>query len=513
MNRMKKAASLMLALAMAALTACSGASSAAPSSTPASSSAAQSAPADATGEQTVEGSVIAASMNTITILTADGKELNFPTVDASVEAADGLLEGDWVQVTYRGTISGTDTTGVHVDRVVDHADHTPDIEMADADEMVYTTGPAGLFAENSTSAEKLADLGKGVQLHRTGKGPHGWSRVEYEGQVGYVFGDYLTTEKPQSQPAATTDHSATMQDVNETVYATVRLRMRASAGLDGAVLGVVNPDTQLTRTGVLSNGWSKVIYNNTAAYCDSEYLTTTKPAQAVDPDAVPSGEVARSAVDATYYTTVALKLHATYSQDASVIAVVPMGTALHVQYLLDNHWAQVEYGGQAAYCVSQFLTETQPSGVQNAAVEADFTAVDEAVFPIADLHIRETPSLGGKILATPAAGTEWRRTGISADGKWSRVEAEGVTGYAATQYLTDVRPGLNDRATQEQETNETVTTTANLRLHETTSVDSPVVAVVPAGTALHRVAYTGDGWSIIQYNGETVYCASAYVTR
>ena len=48
---------------------------------------------------------MAASMNTVTILTADGRELNFPTVDATVEAADGLLEGDWVQVTYRGAIS------------------------------------------------------------------------------------------------------------------------------------------------------------------------------------------------------------------------------------------------------------------------------------------------------------------------------------------------------------------------------------------------------------------------
>ena len=36
---------------------------------------------------------MATSMNTITILTTDGRELNFPTVDATVEAADGLLEG------------------------------------------------------------------------------------------------------------------------------------------------------------------------------------------------------------------------------------------------------------------------------------------------------------------------------------------------------------------------------------------------------------------------------------
>lgn len=65
--------------------------------------------------------------------------------------------------------------------------------------------------------------------------------MEYNGQVGYVFGDYLTTTAPQSQPAATTDASVTVQDVNETVYATVRLRMRASASLDGAVLGVATP--------------------------------------------------------------------------------------------------------------------------------------------------------------------------------------------------------------------------------------------------------------------------------
>lgn len=516
MKRKPKLTAALLALALAALTACSaGTQSAAPDAQSASSAPAASAesteseaPAE---EQIEEGSVVAASMNTITILTADGRELNFPTVDATVEAADGLLEGDWVQVTYRGALNGTDTTGVRVDRVVDLADHTPDIEMADVDETVYTTGPAGLFAANSTSAEKLADLAKGTQLHRTGKGPHGWSRVEYNGQVGYVFGDYLTTTAPQSQPAATTDASVTVQDVNETVYATVRLRIRASASLDGAVLGVATPGTQLTRTGVLNNGWSKVIYNNTAAYCDSEYLTTTKPAEAVNHDETPAGEVARSEVDATYYTSVALKLHVTYAQDSSVVAVAPMGTALHVQYLLDNHWAQVEYGGQTAYCVSQFLVTEQPAATQNAPVETAFTDVDDVVYPIAALHIRETPSLGGKVLSTPDANTEWRRTGISADGQWSRVEFNGVTGYAASQYLTNVRPGLG--ATEEQETNETVTTTAKLRLHETTDVDSPVVAVVPAGTALHRVAYTADGWSIVLYNGETVYCATQYVTR
>lgn len=186
---------------------------------------------------------------------------------------------------------------------------------------------------------------------------------------------------------------------------------------------------------MLNNGWSKVIYNNTAAYCDSEYLTTTKPAEAVNHDETPAGEVARSEVDTTYYTSVALKLHVTYAQDSSVVAVVPMGTALHVQYLLDNHWAQVEYGGQTAYCVSQFLVTEQPAGTQNAPVETAFTEVDDQVYPIAALHIRETPSLGGKVLSTPDANTEWHRVAYTADG-WSIVLYNGETVYCATEYVT-----------------------------------------------------------------------------
>ncbi len=219
MKRKPKLTAALLALALAALTACSaGTQSAAPdaqstSSAPAASaeSTESEAPAE---EQIEEGSVVAASMNTITILTADGRELNFPTVDATVEAADGLLEGDWVQVTYRGALNGTDTTGVQVDRVVDLADHTPDIEMVDVDETVYTTGPAGLFAANSTSAEKLADLAKGTQLH-----------------------------------------------------------LHETTDVDSPVVAVVPAGTALHRFAYTADGWSIVLYNGETVYCATQYVT------------------------------------------------------------------------------------------------------------------------------------------------------------------------------------------------------------------------------------------------
>ena len=66
---------------------------------------------------------------------------------------------------------------------------------------------------------------------------------------------------------------------------------------------------------------------------------------------------------------------------------------------------------------------------------------------------------------------------------------------------------------QEQTVEGSVAAASMNSLHGTISVDAPVAAVVPQGTALHRAAFAKDGWFVIQYGGETVYCASGYLRR
>ena len=56
-------------------------------------------------------------MNTITIQTADGKELLFNKEGAEVNEPDGLIIGDMLRVYYDGTIHGTDTEGVTVTKI------------------------------------------------------------------------------------------------------------------------------------------------------------------------------------------------------------------------------------------------------------------------------------------------------------------------------------------------------------------------------------------------------------
>ena len=71
----------------------------------------------------------------------------------------------------------------------------------------------------------------------------------------------------------------TFTEVNQTVYVynTESVNVRSGPGTSYSSLGRVARNTAVTRTGVGSNGWSRVSYNGQTAYISSSYLTTTKP--------------------------------------------------------------------------------------------------------------------------------------------------------------------------------------------------------------------------------------------
>lgn len=62
--------------------------------------------------------------------------------------------------------------------------------------------------------------------------------------------------------------------------------------------------------------------------------------------------------------------------------------------------------------------------------------------------------------------------------------------------------------------NDTVTTTTDLRLRSTpdSSVDNNIVATAAKGTELKRTGINDAiGWSQVEYNGQTLYCATRYL--
>lgn len=81
-------------------------------------------------------------------------------------------------------------------------------------------------------------------------------------------------EQPKEDPKPV---EPTFTEVNETVYAKSSTNIRASYSTSSESYGMLQQGESITRTGVGSNGWSKVTYNGKTAYIYSNNLTKTAP--------------------------------------------------------------------------------------------------------------------------------------------------------------------------------------------------------------------------------------------
>ena len=67
------------------------------------------------------------------------------------------------------------------------------------------------------------------------------------------------------------------EKVDEMVYATSTVNIRARWNSDSLVVGGLYENDQIHRVAILENGWSKVSYNSEYAYVRSDFLTTERP--------------------------------------------------------------------------------------------------------------------------------------------------------------------------------------------------------------------------------------------
>lgn len=72
----------------------------------------------------------------------------------------------------------------------------PVITYTEVNEIVYATQEVNIRKGPSTDFDKLGSLKKGDSITRVGIGDNGWSKVEYNNTIAYMFSDYLSTTKP-----------------------------------------------------------------------------------------------------------------------------------------------------------------------------------------------------------------------------------------------------------------------------------------------------------------------------
>lgn len=203
------------------------------------------------------------------------------------------------------------------------------------------------------------------------------------------------------------------------------------------------------------------------------------------------------------------------------------GTVAGINKPVDVNVAYFGYEGTA----QAQNTEAPEEVTADAEALMHFTQVSENVTAKDSTNLRDIPGQGADstIVYTLKNGEIIARTGIS-DSGWSRLELNGQTVYAVSSYLTTdlsyqapAAPsgegaGSGDGLkTKFAERNDQVTAKIEVNLRALPSVTNPdatVVATLHNGEYVTRTGINEEyGWSRVEYNGQTLYCISSYLTN
>ena len=265
-----------------------------------------------------------------------------------------------------------------------------------------------------------------------------------------------------------------------------RLNLREGPGLEYEIIEVLDTGEEVTFTGRvdLSGDWLEVETDEgTVGWVAGRFLSRTP-----DPDTLELWVIADSSDDdvdddsdeaedsdddigalegdfssavVTAETLFNLNIRNAPNLSATILDTLPAGTTVGFTGFTDatGEWVQIDAIGYPVGWVAAAFLSNVPNGLQVAPafassaeaedVDDDASSEDEDVeddssselvaTTLANLNLREAPSLEADILDTLPAGTEVIFTGlIDESGQWVQVEVDGLTGWVASVFLSDV---------------------------------------------------------------------------
>lgn len=277
-------------------------------------------------------------------------------VDVNVEDIESDIENvdEWTSTDVKSdnTVSEDGEDAVASTEATMPAETTPkkitvdiDYELPDGYEAVVeevlVLSDVNLRSRPGASSKSVTILASNSTVVRVGVGKNGWSAVVSNDQYGYVASYYLDPVEAK-----------TITEVNDTVYANRDANIRSGPSIRHQKIGDAKENTAFIRTGIYSNGWSKIIYNGEEAYIYTLYITTESPnANFVD-------NANYKVVDEVM--TASTKVNVRLGPGSSFVAIgtLQKGDLIHRVGIGDNGWSKVVYNGQDAYVSSKYLTET-----------------------------------------------------------------------------------------------------------------------------------------------------------
>lgn len=183
--------------------------------------------------------------------------------------------------------------------------------------------------------------------------------------------------------------------------------------------------------------------------------------------------------------------------------------------------ARAESGEQSGEETAEAAGETAESGEET----EESTTVVTKVKAIDVVNIRTSDSETADKIGKAAVGDEFTLLEEKGNG-WSKVEYEGREAFIKSDYLepsetavdlaendgdNEIEPEDDDSDSAPAASTETVTVKENVRIRKGASETSEKLATAYTGDRLKVIMKQADGWTKIDYNGQTAYVKSEFV--
>ncbi len=159
-----------------------------------------------------------------------------------------------------------------------------------------------------------------------------------------------TVSKTTAATAPLTEEEKLYAPVEETVTAKQITNLRAAATTDSAILATIKNGETVTRVGVGTNGWSKLVYNGKTVYAVSSYLTTDLTVKTTTTtDGFTAVDEQVTAKEITNLRT------APSTENSEIIYTLKNGEYITRIGVHANGWSKLLYNGQTVYAISSYL--------------------------------------------------------------------------------------------------------------------------------------------------------------
>ena len=262
---------------------------------------------------------------------------------------------------------------------------------------------------------------------------------------------------------------------------------------------------------------------------------TKKEATAKNASAAPATAQAPLTDEEKLYTAVneqvtakeVTNLRTAATTKSDIVVALKNGEAVTRVGVGKNGWSKLQYNGRTVYAITSYLTTdftakettTTPTQKKDIVAGHEFTPKSDKVTAKEYVNLRVLPTTDSESVGKLNSGEFLERTAISNKG-WSRLIYNGQVVYAKTSLLSNevveqttpsTQPESSDGYTSVDE-QVTAKDETNLRTQPTTGEGSTVVYTLKKGEYVRRIGVHTNGWSKLEYNGQTVYAITSYLT-